>query len=305
MRTRILLDTDIGSDIDDAVCLAYLLANPACELVGITTVTGEAARRAMLASVLCRAAGRDVPIFPGADNPILVPQKQTKAPQAAALARWDHQTAFPSGEAVPFLRETIRREPGEIILLTIGPLTNVGMLFAADPEIPSLLKGLVMMCGAFLDQPGKVRPGEWNASGDPHATALVYRAAVRVHRSVGLDVTLRVRLGAEETRKRFDHPLLRPVLDMAEVWFRSRPEVVFHDPLAAVSVFDDSVCRFRKGTVRAGVGTESEFGRTDWTEDPVNGPHEIATDVNAGLFFERYFSVFAATRPVATSGEDA
>src|SRR5437660_423515 len=51
MTVKILLDTDIGSDIDDAVCLAYLLAQPACELLGITTVSGEADKRAMLASV--------------------------------------------------------------------------------------------------------------------------------------------------------------------------------------------------------------------------------------------------------------
>lgn len=61
---KILLDTDIGSDIDDAVCLAYLLQQPACELVGITTVTGEPVTRAMLASCLCRAAGKgDIPFI--------------------------------------------------------------------------------------------------------------------------------------------------------------------------------------------------------------------------------------------------
>jgi len=56
MPVKILLDTDIGTDIDDAVCLAYLLANPDCELLGITTVTGEPVKRAMLASALCRIA---------------------------------------------------------------------------------------------------------------------------------------------------------------------------------------------------------------------------------------------------------
>ncbi len=60
--TKILLDTDIGTDVDDAVCLAYLLSHPECELLGITTVTGEAAKRAALASVLCREAHKDVPI---------------------------------------------------------------------------------------------------------------------------------------------------------------------------------------------------------------------------------------------------
>ena len=55
----ILLDTDIGSDIDDAVCLAYLLKQPKCELVGVTTVSGEAQKRAMLVDAICRAAGRE------------------------------------------------------------------------------------------------------------------------------------------------------------------------------------------------------------------------------------------------------
>lgn len=58
-RQRILLDTDIGSDIDDALCLAYLLAHPRCELAGITTVSGEPERRAAIASALCRAAGKE------------------------------------------------------------------------------------------------------------------------------------------------------------------------------------------------------------------------------------------------------
>ncbi len=68
MSTKVLLDTDIGSDIDDAVCLAYLLAQPACELMGITTVTGEGQGRAMMASALCQLAGQDVPIYIGGGN---------------------------------------------------------------------------------------------------------------------------------------------------------------------------------------------------------------------------------------------
>ena len=70
MPVKILLDTDIGSDIDDAVCLAYLLAQPDCELLGITTVTGEAVERAKMASALCKVAGKDVPIYPGVEQPI-------------------------------------------------------------------------------------------------------------------------------------------------------------------------------------------------------------------------------------------
>src|SRR5260370_378469 len=82
-----LLDTDIGGDIDDALCLAYLLAQPACELLGITTVTGEAEKRAMLASALCKVAGKHVPIFPGVEYPLLAAQRQPDAPQARALQK--------------------------------------------------------------------------------------------------------------------------------------------------------------------------------------------------------------------------
>ena len=224
---KILLDTDIGSDIDDAVCLAYLLAQPACELLGITTVSGEAKRRAMLASALCKVAGRQVPIFPGAEKPLLAPQKQDRAPQAAALDKWDHDTNFARGEAISFLQRTIRQHPGEVILLTIGPLTNAALLFATDPEISSLLKGLVMMCGVFTDRLPGVGPLEWNAMLDPHATAIVYRAGVAQHRSIGLDVTRQVVMDAAQVKQQFQAPLLRPVLDFAEVWFQHTDQITF------------------------------------------------------------------------------
>src|SRR5262249_58606776 len=96
---KVIHDTDIGSDIDDAVALAYLLANPECELLGVTTVTGNVEQRAQLASVLCKVAGRDVPIYPGSGDAILVPQKQPDVPQAEALVRWDHDQHFPKGAA--------------------------------------------------------------------------------------------------------------------------------------------------------------------------------------------------------------
>jgi purine nucleosidase len=319
--TKILLDTDIGSDIDDAVCLAYLLAQPECELLGITTVTGEARKRAMMASALCKLAGKDVPIFPGAEEPLLVDQKQTQAPQAAALAKWDHDEDFPSGHAVEFLRSTIRENPGETVLLTIGPLTNVALLFKADPEIPSLLKGLVMMCGVYDRLPASRHPRwgsfsvsarslikmrlfgrrlrgigltEWNAMLDPHATAMVYRANVTSHRSIGLDVTTRVVMDAESVRRRFSHGLLRPVLDFAEVWFErpDSPWIMFHDPRAATTIFDGRICSFERGTVNVELEDRRQLGRTRWTAGTGPAKHEVALDVDSERFFEHYFSVF-------------
>jgi len=291
MSIKIILDTDIGSDIDDALCLAYLLAQPKCELLGITTVTGEADKRAMLASVLCKVAGKHVPIFPGSEEPLLVPQRQKQAPQAAALPKWEHDQEFPRGQAIEFLRRTIREYPGEVIVLTIGPLTNIGLLFRVDTEIPSLLKGLVMMCGVFTNRLAGVGPLEWNALGDPHATAIVYQAATGIHRSIGLDVTCQVTMNAKQVREKLHSDLHRPVLDFAEVWFRQRDIITFHDPLAATTVFDDQICVFKKGTVEVELTSERLKGMTLWRSGG-SEKHEVALEVDSRRFFEQYFSVF-------------
>jgi inosine-uridine nucleoside N-ribohydrolase len=284
-----LLDTDIGSDIDDATCLAYLLANPECDLLGITTVTGEAEARASMASAICKVAGKPIPIFPGREEPLLIAQKQLHAPQAIALSRWPHETNFPRGQAVEFLRQTIRAYPGEVILLAIGPLTNVAALFAADAEIPSLLKGLVMMCGVFTNRSAGVGPLEWNAMLDPTATAIVYRAAAKIHRSIGLDVTSQVSMPAAMVRERFQVPLLRPVLDFAEVLFRQVDSITFHDPLAAATIFDETICYFERGRVEVEQASERLAGFTYWTADAA-GNHEVALKVDPQRFFKHYFS---------------
>jgi len=293
LSQKIILDTDIGTNIDDSLCLAYLLSNPECELAGITTVSGESEKRAMMASALCMAAGRDVPIFPGSENPIIVPQRQLIAAQAEALKRWNHEERFPKYGAIDFIRRTVRAHPGEITLLTIGPLTNIGLLFSVDPEIPSLLKSIVMMCGRFFRReiPGNYGTLETNASLDPHAAAIVYRTRARSHRSVGLDVTTRVSMDTGEFRCKFSSvPLFEPVLDFAREWLKGRDRVIFHDPLAAATIFDETICTFQKGSVR--VELQDAAGMTIFQpggEDPM---HEVAAGVDAGRFFSSYASVF-------------
>lgn len=291
MATKVLLDTDIGSDIDDAVCLAYLLAQPECELVGITTVSGEPEKRAMLASVLCTEAGADVPIFPGAPEPLLGRQHQPSAPQAQALAAWEHQSDFPRARALCFMRDVIRENPGEVVLLAIGPLTNVALLFTMDPQLPSLVKGLVLMCGVFMTSTGI--PGiEWNALCDPYAAAVVYKSRTAIHRTVGLDVTTKVVMAADDVRDRFGSGLLEPVKDFAEVWFRQNPQVTFHDPLAAAVIFDDEVCRFARMNVAVELDTAALRGMTIGVPGAHDASHEVATRVNEQRFFDRFFAVF-------------
>lgn len=291
MKTKIILDTDIGSDIDDAVCLAYLLAQPQCELLGITTVTGQALERAMMADAICREFGRTVPIFPGIEKPMLVTSRQPVAQQAKKLSGLPHGTDFPKGQAIDFLRQTIRANPHEITLLAIGPLTNLGALFLIDPEVAWLLKSLVIMGGNFAHLPFKGAICEWNIINDPHAAAIVYQATAPISRSIGTDMTREVTISAAEVRPMLRRPGLRAVAEFAEVWLDGTHDLTFHDPLAAATIFDDKVCTFDRGTVRVELQSEALAGYTHWKRG--DGPHEVAATVEPRRFFDHYFSQFA------------
>jgi len=292
-KKKVLFDTDIGSDIDDAIALTYLLAQPQCELLGITTVSGEPVKRAEMASAICHAAGRkDIPIYPGASEPLVGKQAQPLAPQHAALGSWSHDTRFPEGEAIEFLRKTIRAHPGEITLLAVGPMTNLGLLFRTDPEIPHLLKEVVLMCGKFGAKEISWGNTEWNARCDAEATAIVYRSAPPALRSYGLDVTIQVTMSREEVAKHFSRdPRLQLVLDFAQVWFAKQDKIYFHDPLAAVNAFVPGICALERGNVTVELKEGPEKGRTLWQPDAA-GRHEVATTVDAARFFEEYFRVF-------------
>lgn len=310
MREKIILDTDIGTEVDDAITLAYLLANPDAEILGITTVTGEAVERAKLASVLCRIAKKDIPIYPGCENPILIPQIELYAPQKTILNKWEHDTEFIKNRAVTFMQEMIHRYPGEITLVCIAPLTNIGLLFAMDPEIPQLLKRIVLMCGsptytrydntsekmsAMQDSDyivlGSKGVLENNALIDPHATKLVYKAPVKEHITCGLNVTSRLIMKPEEAERIFHHALLEPVLDIAKEWFKDEERVTFHDPLTVVSLFHEDVCYFERGNFT--IDTESRLlcGFTYWRPD-AEGRHQVAMKVDRELFFKYLFEVF-------------
>lgn len=288
--TKILLDTDIGTDVDDAVCLAYLLSHPDCELLGITTVTGEVEKRASLASVLCKAAGKDIPIYPGADHPMGGVQRQSIAQQAAVLPRWPHEADFPRDKAVDFLADTIRAHPGEVTLLTIGPLTNAGILFSEHPDVAELLEGFVMMGGNFDDAGPEGARIEWNIACDPLASEITYNAPVRLHRSLGLNVTQQVMMSADEVRQKYTAPILRPVLDMAEVWFAGfYPFITYHDPLAAATIFEPNLCSYEEGTVK--LDQIDKPGKTIWHPDGSDAPHQVAMTVDVKRYFEHFFNI--------------
>lgn len=284
-RMKVILDTDIGADIDDALCLSYLLAEERCELLGITTVTGNTQQRAMIADAVCQSAGVEVPIYAGRNEVLLNGRGQPEVPQAEVLDVLPHRESFPT-DYLEFMQRTIRENPGEITLLAVGPMTNVGLLFAMDPELPRLLKQTVMMIGQFLTS-----GAEWNALVDPVAAAMVYHYSSNV--SIGLDVTNKCVISAQEARDRFIGPVLETVLKLAEVWFKRRDAIVFHDPLAAAVIFEPSLCTYRTGHVSVECNPERGEGITYWSEKVEGNDHKIAVSVDEKRFFERYFGTTA------------
>jgi purine nucleosidase len=286
-RVPVLLDTDIGSDIDDAVALAYLLAEPRCELLGITTVTGDTAKRATLAQVLCDAAGRsDIPIHRGTASTLTGPG-QPLVPQYEVVSQLPHRVR-PNDTVVQFMRETILGRPAEVVLLSIGPMTNISRLFALHPDIPGRLRAWVAMSGFFADPAGK---GSWNVTCDPASAAIALATPVPRSIQVGEDVTTLCRLSQDEVNGSFQHPLLQRVLTMARDWFAHRSEIVFHDPLVAALIFDETFCDFTTGRI----GIDPLDGRTTFVADP-DGRHEVATGVRPDSFFNAFFGAFESAR---------
>jgi purine nucleosidase len=263
---KVLLDTDIGDNIDDVLCLAYLLRQPACELLAVTTVSGEASRRATLAQRICADAGADVPVAPGAERPLA-------APRAEASSVW-------TTPALELMRRLIHENPGEVVLLAIGPLTNVATLFKVDPRAAAELRALVLMCGSFArGAPGRESP-EHNARNDPQAAAIVYRTQVALHRSIGLNVTRRVRWTCEEVLAALEHEHLATALRLTRAWCRDRREVVLNDPLAAVTIFEPGVCSYESGRVEVTLGSGELDGTTIFRPGSRRDPHQVALDVD-------------------------
>jgi purine nucleosidase len=281
-RVKLVLDTDIGSDVDDAIALSYLLSREDCDLLGITTVSGDVAQRAACAEVLCRAAGREgIAIHTGTSNVLLVGAGQPTVPNYKAVARHAHRLDWPAGTAVEFLRHTIREHAGEVTLLCTGPLTNIALLFAIDPEIPQMLRGLVTMNGLFF---GPENRHELNALVDPFSAAIVYNAHARNHTCIGMDVTHGCGLTVGQVRQHFLSPALKLVCEMADDWMSSPRDFFLNDTVAAVSVFAPGLCQYQTGTVTMPISADATRAGTTHFDPGSKGPHRVAKAIDVQGF---------------------
>jgi purine nucleosidase len=183
MMSRIPLILDVDTGVDDSLAILYACASPEVDLVAVTCVAGNVPARQVAENSLAvlELAGRiDVPVFLGAEQPLVKPletAEDTHGPQGlghATLPKASRPLA--PGHAVDHLVETIRRRPGEILLVTLGPLTNFALALEQEPALPSLLGGYALMGGAYR-VPGNTTPTtEWNIHVDPDAAKTVMAA---------------------------------------------------------------------------------------------------------------------------------
>lgn len=283
-----IVDTDIGSDIDDALCLAYLFGQSDCEILGITTCSSEPEKRAEIADSMCQYIGTELPIYPGRDMPVLGKQLQVAVYHYDVVKKLPHKSDFPKNKAIDFMREMIEKYPHQITLLPIGPFTNIGALIAAYPHLVPLIKEISVMGGSFFDEAISFIPAEWNIRNDPVAAKIVFDSGIPI-RAFGLDVTLKLKIKCTDFLKESHPTLLKPVALYAEKFLERTNDMYFHDALPAVCLFDNSICTFKRGMVEVDI-TEQGSGRTYFKEDP-SGSVLVADYVDTQKFYDHYYNI--------------
>lgn len=200
--TPILFDTDPG--IDDAIAMLMLARDPLARLVGISTVFGNAAVATTSANALAIAErfGIDAPVAAGAARPLQrAPRDHPVAIHGrdglgdAGVVRAGRRRIDPR-PAPALIADLAREHAGDLVIVAVGPLTNLALALAHDPELPRRVQRVVVMAGAFgtRGHRGNATPvAEANAFCDPHAADIVFAAPWPVT-IVGLDVTHEVLL---------------------------------------------------------------------------------------------------------------
>lgn len=288
MPTPIILDTDIGTDVDDCLALALVLSSPELRLEGVSCVYGDVDLRAAMVRKLLRLRGLEgVPVLRGARSPLrgLQPVYWAGHEGAGLLDEADLAPVPPALHAAAWLVEEVRRRPGQLHLVAIGPLTNVALAFLIAPELPGLLRGLTLMGGRATPVGEPQR--EHNLLCDPDAARIVLASGAPIH-MIPLDVTTQVRARADAPERIASGGTAfhRAVGEQLRRYppFAERGWTSLHDPLAVAAVARPDLVAGR----RLHLEVEPASGSTTSSESSSPQDPAVALQVDIGGF-ERFF----------------
>lgn len=329
-RVPLILDVDTG--IDDSLALLYAAASPEVELLAVTCVSGNAAARDVernTRAVLELAGRGDIEVALGRETPLVKPLEtapETHGPEGLGYAKLPPPSRpLSERHAVDVIVDTVRSRPGEVMLVTLGPLTNLALALDREPDLPRLLRTYALMGGAYR-APGNTTPtAEWNIYVDPDAAKQVFSAwaaaleadaAIPRPLAMGLDVTETVRFMPEHlerlvARRAPDDPVSRFVSDALRFYFEFHAAydgfygAFIHDPFVLAATLDRELVSTKPVhvDVEAGPGLANGMTVADWlglTRRPPN--LDVAVSGDAADFIERFIERVGALTPASTSG---
>jgi len=259
---KIIIDTDIGDDIDDAFAVAMALRSPELQILGISTTFGDTQTRAKLLDRLLGEAGRsDIPVAVGTPTTVRGTFTQLRYAEGGHFARKTHP------EAVDFILDQIHRYPGEITLVAIGPLINVGALIDKDAQTFGELRRVVLMGGSVergYGDLGYSKPhgpeAEWNIKNDITSAQKLFASGVPIF-MMPLDST---QLKLDEVKRAAIFQAGTPMTDALTLlyheWGQETPTLF--DPMTIAFIVDPQLCPVKpmhivvdeKGFTRAEAG---------------------------------------------------
>jgi inosine-uridine nucleoside N-ribohydrolase len=275
----IVLDTDIGTDIDDAFALALVLDSQGLDLRAVTTVSGDTQARARIAAKMLWEAGRkNVPVAAGEPGGKL----------DISQARWADGFTSPAmlkEKAVALLKQEIDRGHGRIVVVAIGPLTNIAAVLQRYPAEKKKIKQIVLMGGSIARgyYPGSGPTAEYNIAADVAASRIVFASGIPILMAP-LDVTARLQLDAPNRERLFAHstPLVDALHQLYVAW--GQPTPTLHDPMAVSLLLDPRPCTTRPLSIQI-----DDHGMTR----EVNGKTAnavVAVDTTPSKFIDFYMS---------------
>lgn len=279
---RLMIDTDVGDNVDDAFALVLAARLPEVELVGVTTVGSAPWVRAQLARMVLGVCGRgDVPVSAGCSCPLVEPEQHYLPEQASVLDEID-KLFIPPADSVDFLRNAIRQHPGELVIVALGAMTNLALALRVEPALIRSVKSIVMMAGTKT-----LNYAETNIRRDPEAAHIVFSSPI-AFTLVPKDITQHAVMPKAMLERLKTHgsawcSLLR---EMTQIWQRSTGAMlpVLNDPLAVAIALRPELAQTERVRVRVELHGEHTRGYTVITPDPT-GNGQIVFDVDWQAFW--------------------